>query len=49
MNRHRCIRTDADDPIAGNGDRLGNGEDSIDGNDLAVLENEISRAGGEVD
>src|SRR3954471_9426302 len=39
---HACIRPDRKDPVAGDGDRLRYRERGIDGDDLAVGENEIS-------
>jgi len=46
MGRHRGVRADREDAIADDRDRLRNRECGIDGDDLAVLENEIGRDGG---
>ena len=48
MSGHRRIGADGDDSIAGDGDRLGTGEGGIDGDDVAILEDEISPSEGRV-
>jgi hypothetical protein len=42
--RHHCrILADGDDPLAGDGDRLGDRKIRVDRDDFGVLENEVGR------
>ena len=43
QRRHRVVRPDRKDPVAGNRDRLRDRERGIDGDDLSVGQNEIAR------
>jgi hypothetical protein len=45
QSRHRGVRPDRQDPVAGNGDCLRHRGCGIDGDDLPVGENEIGRSG----
>jgi hypothetical protein len=41
MRRHCRILADGDDPLAGDGNRLGDQKIGVDRNDFGVLENEV--------
>jgi hypothetical protein len=46
MRRHCRVLADGDDPLAGDGDRLGDRKIGVDRDDFGVLENEVGRSSG---